>query len=489
MALLDVIQFEGPIDALVWKSPVEDFNTSSILIVDETHQALVLVNGTQYGLYGPGRHVLETPNLPLAKKIINIPTGGKTSFPCKVFYVNMVHQMAMDWGIPGNINLEDPVYQVFLKIGAHGNVNFVITDCIKFLEKLVGFRDRFNPQELINPDTGMFRGIINKWVTNDISKIMITGGISYFTISENLFEISEAVKEQLSGVFSDYGIGIQEFVIEGITANENDIKEIAEAKRLYMSRKIQGYTWQDERKMSILETAAGNTGAMGGMQGAVGGFMMGGAFGGSLADMAKSVLTGGGSTGGGTGEGSGAAGGRPGQYNKLDTLDFLRNGGGKPGQVKVNNAPAEQQGGVSFSNPQPAGQPSGVSFSNPQPAGQPSGVSFSNPQPAMQPSGVSFSNPQPAVQPSGVSFSNPQPAVQPGGMSFSNPQPGGAPFSNPQPAAPSGKKQCGHCGKMVPAEFGFCPYCGKPFPKTCPKCGREVPDDFAFCPGCGTSLK
>ena len=82
MALLDVIQFEGPIDALVWKSPVEDFNTTSILIVDETHQALVLVNGTQYGLYGPGRHVLETPNLPLAKKIINIPTGGKTSFPC-----------------------------------------------------------------------------------------------------------------------------------------------------------------------------------------------------------------------------------------------------------------------------------------------------------------------------------------------------------------------------------------------------------------------
>ena len=92
----DVIEFAGRVDDLVWKSPIENFNTTSVLIVDETHQALVLVNGVQYGLYGPGRHVLETPNIPAAKRLINIPTGGKTSFPCKVFYINMIHQMAME---------------------------------------------------------------------------------------------------------------------------------------------------------------------------------------------------------------------------------------------------------------------------------------------------------------------------------------------------------------------------------------------------------
>ena len=525
----DVIEFAGNVDDLVWKSPVENFNTTSVLIVDETHQALVLVNGTQYGLYGPGRHVLETPNIPAAKRIINIPSGGKTSFPCKVFYVNMVHQMAMEWGVPGNIKLEDPVYQVFMDIGARGTIDLVVTDCIKFLEKLVGFRDRFDSKELTNLDNGKFRGIINKWVTSDISKIMISGGVSYFTISENLFEISEVVKEQLSNVFAEYGVGVQDFVIEAIVAGSDNYQALAEAKRLHASRRIQGYTWQEERKMAILDTAAGNPGVMGGMQGAVGGFMMGGAVGGSLTDMLRGVLNGG---NGESGEGAPRPGtlSGTGSYKTVDPVAFLTQGAGKPGQIQTQNG--AQSGGTSSSS-QPA-QPSGVSFANPQPAqpAKPSGVSFANPQPAQpaQPSGTSFANPQPAqpAQPSGVSFANPQPVqpAKPSGTSFANPQP-------VQPAQPSGfsfagaaaqdKKEekpvqpapvkktepvvtpaptveekpetgapqnveCNNCHRMIPAIFKFCPYCGNENEKKCPHCGRVVSDEFAFCPGCGHKL-
>ena len=518
----DVIEFAGRVDDLVWKSPIENFNTTSVLIVDETHQALVLVNGVQYGLYGPGRHVLETPNIPAAKRLINIPTGGKTSFPCKVFYINMIHQMAMEWGVPGNIKLEDPIYQVFMDIGARGTIDLVVTDSIKFMEKLVGFRDRFDPKELTNLDNGKFRGIINKWVTSDISKIMISGGVSYFTISENLFEISEVVKEQLSSVFAEYGIGVQDFVIEAIVAGSDNVQALAQAKRQHASRRIQGYTWEDERKMSILETAAGNTGMMGGMQGAVGGLMMGGAIGGSLSDMLRSVLNGG---NGGSGEGGqqpGTISGN-GSYKKLDPFTFLTQGAGKPGQVHTqNDAQPAQPGGGSFATPQPAqsAQPSGVSFATPQPAqpAQPSGVSFANQQPVQpaQPSGVSFANQQPAqpTQPSGVSFANQQPVqpAQPSGVSFANQQPvqpaqpGGASFGTQQQPVQerygsadiriekrqsSGpqKRECGHCHEMIPANFKFCPYCGSAVTNKCPNCGMELSDKFAFCPGCGQKVR
>ena len=30
-----VLQFEGPVDSLVWKNPIEDFNTTSVLVVDD----------------------------------------------------------------------------------------------------------------------------------------------------------------------------------------------------------------------------------------------------------------------------------------------------------------------------------------------------------------------------------------------------------------------------------------------------------------------
>ena len=461
----EVIEFSGSVDDLVWKSPVEDFNTTSVLIVDETHRALVLVNGVQYGLYGPGRHVLETPNIPGARRLINIPTGGKTSFPCKVFYVNMLHQMAMEWGVPGNIKLEDPVYHVFMDIGARGTVNFVVTDCIKFMEKLVGFRDRFDPAELTNLDNGKFRGIISKWVTSDISKFMISGGVSYFTISENLFEISEIVKDQLSKVFEEYGVGVQDFVIDAVVAGSDNVQELAEAKRTHAARKIQGFTWKDERKMTILETAAGNSGIMGGMQGAVGGFMMGGAMGSSLTDILRGVLNSDGTGNGRDDSGTQTVTGN-GIYKKVDPMEFFKNGMGKPVQIDPQNS---QPSGMSFANPQPAA---------PGPAEKPSGMSFANPQPAA---------PGPAEKPSGMSFANPQPAASVSAVTVEKSEESAPALQETYSAAPRMRK-CSGCSREIPAEYNFCPYCATPAPKTCPVCGMEVSDTFAFCPKCGKKL-
>lgn len=287
MNISQVLQFEGPIDSLVWKNPIEDFNTTSVLVVDETHEALLVVNGNACDLFGPGRHTLETPNIPLVKRIINIPTDGKTSFPCKVFFINKVHQMDLTWGIPGEITLNDPVYDIFLHVGMCGNMNFQVMDSRKFMLKMVGFRDIFDAEGMVSK----FRGIIKQYVKSYISKIMNVGKVSYFDMNENLFEISEVVREQLRPLFEDYGIDVLQFNIESITVPDEDFEAVKKAKELRASRMIQGYTWQEERQMDIAQTFAGNEGAMGNVGGVVGGFMMGGALGGSVADIARSALS------------------------------------------------------------------------------------------------------------------------------------------------------------------------------------------------------
>lgn len=287
MNISQVLQFEGSVDSLVWKNPIEDFNTTSQLIVDETHEALLVVNGNACDLFGPGRHTLETPNIPLVKRIINIPTDGQTSFPCKVFFINKVHQMDITWGIPGEITLNDPVYDIFLHVGMCGNMNFQVTDSRKFMLKMVGFRDLFDADQMVSK----FRGIIKQYVKSYISKIMNVGKVSYFDMNENLFEISEVVKEQLLPIFVDYGIDVLQFNIESITVPDEDFDAVKKAKEARASRIIQGYTWQEERQMDIAQTFAGNEGAMGNVGGVVGGFMMGGAFGGSVADLARNALS------------------------------------------------------------------------------------------------------------------------------------------------------------------------------------------------------
>lgn len=286
MAIAEVIKFEGPQDALVWKFPVEDFNTSSQLIVDETHEALLVVNGNAADLFKAGRRTLSVPNIPLARKLIEIPTGGESPFPCKVFFINKVHQMDLLWGTQGPIALEDPLYDIFMHVMANGSMSVSVNESRKFMLKMVGFRDRFDPEELI----AKFRGIISSHVKNCISQIMINGMLSYFMMNANLLDLSMVIKERLDAIFDEYGIRIEFFNIETIEVPEEDYKKVSEAKERRTGRLIEGYSWQEERQMMIAEKFAGNEGTMGNVGGAVGGFMMGGAIGGSIVDIARNAL-------------------------------------------------------------------------------------------------------------------------------------------------------------------------------------------------------
>lgn len=286
MAIAEVIKFEGPQDALVWKFPIEDFNATSQLIVDETHEALLVVNGNAADLFTAGRRTLSVPNIPIARSLIEIPTGGNSPFPCKVFFINKVHAMDLLWGTQGPIALEDPLYDIFVHVMANGSMSISVENSRKFMLKIVGFRDRFTPDDLISK----FRGIISTHVKDCISKIMINGMLSYFMMNAHLFELSGVIKERLDKIFADYGVKIQFFNIETIEVPESDYKKVSESKERRTSRLIEGYTWQEERQMMIAEKFAGNEGTIGGVGGAVGGFMMGGAMGGSIVEIARNAL-------------------------------------------------------------------------------------------------------------------------------------------------------------------------------------------------------
>ncbi|MBQ8559448.1 MAG: SPFH domain-containing protein [Tyzzerella sp.] len=288
MAISEVIEFQGSPDLLVWKHPQEDFNTTSQLIVDPTHEALLVLNGNAADLFGEGRHTLTTANIPFLRKIIEIPTGGKTAFPCKVYFINKVHQMDLLWGTKDAIPLEDPLYDIFLHVMIHGSLSYSIVDSRKFLLKLAGLRDSFTPEMLVQK----FRGIVAKHVKDCVSKIMINGKLSYFMISANLMEISDVLQERLAEIFEDYGIGIEFFNVESISVPKTDYDAVSQAKERRTSRLIEGYTWQEERQMMIAEKFAANEGSMGTIGGVMGGTMGGIVMGNTISEVARNALSG-----------------------------------------------------------------------------------------------------------------------------------------------------------------------------------------------------
>lgn len=84
--IASVIKYEGDNSTFIWKHPCEDFNTTSQLIVHETQEAVFFVNGQALDSFGPGRHTLETENIPLLSKFLNlIVTGGECPFHCEIY--------------------------------------------------------------------------------------------------------------------------------------------------------------------------------------------------------------------------------------------------------------------------------------------------------------------------------------------------------------------------------------------------------------------
>lgn len=424
MAIAEVIKFEGDPNQLIWKHPVEDFNTTSQLIVDETHEALLVINGNAADLFGPGRHTLSTSNIPLLRNIIEIPTGGKTPFPCKVFFINRVHQMDMKWGTQSAIPMEDPLYDIFMHVMLHGSISVSVDESRKFILKLVGFRDRFDATTLVSK----FRGIISSHVKDAISKIMIDGKLSYFMISSHLLEISEVLKERLSEIFEEYGIRVEFFNIEAIEVPERDYIEISHAKKLRTGRLIQGYTWQEERQMMIAEKFAANPGSMGQIGGIMGGTMGGIVMGNTISEVARNALGGG-----------------------LNTVsETLKNVSGIKGAMGANTTSGAGFDAASF-----------LANQAPQPVQMPL-------QPEVEPQNSINAQvmPEKSADTQSTRIPTEEKNVTPSGGKFC------AQCGTPlQPGA----KFCFECGTKVASNV-------------CPGCGSEVKPGMKFCFECGTKL-
>lgn len=276
--IAEVIKFEGPKDALVWKNPGkeyaisgdEKFNTLSQLIVDEFYEAILFVNGNALDLFKPGRHTLSTQNIPLLTNFYNKMVDG-TPFPCKVYFINKTNQLELKWGTKGGITLNDPIYDIFLHVGCCGTMAVHISDSRRFLLKFVGNKDSFGNDDLL----ANLRGIVSSHVKNLISKLMIQGKVSFFDMNAHIYDVGLLVQKVLNEIVSEFGITIDLFNIEAIDVPQDDYREINEAKSKSTSRKIQGFTWQEEQLYSVLSEAASNEGTSSTMMGAGMGLGMG----------------------------------------------------------------------------------------------------------------------------------------------------------------------------------------------------------------------
>lgn len=292
MPIAEVIKYEGDNTTFVWKHPAEDFNTNSQLIVHESQEAIFFMNGQPLDLFGSGRYTLETQNMPILNKIINLPTGGVSAFHCEVYFINKVDQMAIQWGTDSKIQYVEPTYGFPIAIGAGGEMSLKVSDSKKLLLKLVGTENDLSRDKLVS----YFRAFLLARVKTYIAQTLKTDKINIFEIDEKLLEFSDALKERLVNDFCEYGLSLEKFFVTRIVKPDGDSqyenfkqlhyrqyadiadakirqqvgvidqqtesqRMVIEAQGLAQKRSIEGYNYQQERGLDIAEKLAANEGA------------------------------------------------------------------------------------------------------------------------------------------------------------------------------------------------------------------------------------
>lgn len=116
---------------IVYKHPDQNIPFYSQLTVDSDECALFFKDGKYVGYLPPGRHTLQTQNIPFLNNIINNFTGGNV-FIAEIYFVKMQPIRGLPFGGPLE-SMEDPILFEFVTPRIFGEYALVVTDPVRFV--------------------------------------------------------------------------------------------------------------------------------------------------------------------------------------------------------------------------------------------------------------------------------------------------------------------------------------------------------------------
>jgi membrane protease subunit (stomatin/prohibitin family) len=269
MAIIDLVRWspQGNKTIYAYRFPETNLSTYTQLIVQESQEAVLFSKGQIVGKFGPGKHTLNTENLPILRSLFGIPFGGKNPFTAEIWYVNKLQPYNIDWAID-RMPIHDPDYNVQLPLVANGRYGLKIRDTEKFLIRIVGTKSEFTQDDL----TDQFFGEVSTKTKSTISQYMIKHRVGYKNISAVLDEISNHLKAIMTPFWDEIGLELTKFYITSIEIDSStpDGKRVLDAIAQQTGMTITGHTWQQEQMFGVANNAidgfsGGNGGLIGGL--------------------------------------------------------------------------------------------------------------------------------------------------------------------------------------------------------------------------------
>jgi membrane protease subunit (stomatin/prohibitin family) len=290
MAIIDVLKYDGPNNALVWKwrpkgggKRDEELRLGTQLVVNQSQQALFIKGGQLLDIFEAGTHTLSTQNLPILSNLIGLAFGGQSPFKAEVYFINKAVAMDTKFGlIP--FNMMEPNFRVPIPITSRGSFAVKVADAKTFLNQIIGTVPDFEADKL----TQFFRGIITENVKTAITRISKEQNLNPLELEAIVSEVSGAVKGIILEALAKYGLHLEFFNIEAIPVVDEDprVKKIVDdfhrlmsqdmEERMRLKRRAENLeVYKVERTFDTTEKAAENIGGGIGGEGGILGTVVG----------------------------------------------------------------------------------------------------------------------------------------------------------------------------------------------------------------------
>jgi membrane protease subunit (stomatin/prohibitin family) len=167
------------------------------------------------------------------------------------------------WGTTNPIPLLDPVYKVALPVRAFGQFAIRVADSRQVFTQLSAQRGEFTIAALQE----LYKGALMSRIKDYISRTIVDGKITLLEVSAKLDSISDGIKGKLAPDFAKFGVELVNFFVASIDVPDEDpsVQKLKAALAQKAELDILGAGYDKKRTFDVLEKAAGNEGAGGGM--------------------------------------------------------------------------------------------------------------------------------------------------------------------------------------------------------------------------------
>ena len=193
----------------------------SQLTVRESQDAVFFRDGKALDIFGAGRHILKTQNVPVVGKWVTAFGYGENSpFRAEVVFVGKQLFPNLKWGTREPILFRDAEFSI-IRLRAFGSYSIQVSDSMLFVNKVVGTKGLFSTDSIED----YLKGII-------VSKLNVVLGANLKTVLDiagTIDQLNLILRTELQSDFSGLGLSIHDLYIQSISVPD-EVQKIIDTK-------------------------------------------------------------------------------------------------------------------------------------------------------------------------------------------------------------------------------------------------------------------